>query len=63
MVVRKLGHHVTEEEVVSFCKEHMAHFKVPKSVVFADALPKNPSGKVLKRELRARYEKGAPGGA
>jgi fatty-acyl-CoA synthase len=57
VVVRKLGLEVTEEEVVSFCKEHMAHFKVPKSVVFTDALPKNPSGKVLKRELRARYEK------
>ncbi len=34
----------------------MAHFKVPKRVIFAEALPKNPSGKLLKRELRRRYE-------
>jgi fatty-acyl-CoA synthase len=33
----------------------MAHFKVPKAVVFVDALPKNPSGKLLKRELRTRF--------
>jgi fatty-acyl-CoA synthase len=34
----------------------MAPFKVPKRVLFTDALPKNPSGKLLKRELRKRYE-------
>jgi fatty-acyl-CoA synthase len=34
----------------------MAHFKVPKKVIFVDALPKNPSGKLLKRELRVAYE-------
>jgi fatty-acyl-CoA synthase len=33
----------------------MAHFKVPKRVIFVDALPKNPSGKLLKRELRQRF--------
>ena len=33
----------------------MAHFKVPKRVVFVDSLPKNPSGKLFKRELRQRY--------
>jgi fatty-acyl-CoA synthase len=32
----------------------MAHFKCPKRVVFSEALPKNPSGKLLKRELRGR---------
>ncbi len=37
----------------------MAHFKVPKRVIFVDALPKNPSGKLLKRELRQRYVGGS----
>ncbi|HWS75666.1 MAG TPA: acyl-CoA synthetase [Quisquiliibacterium sp.] len=56
VIVPKAGHTLTEDEVITFCKAHMAHFKVPKAVVIADALPKNPSGKLLKRELRTRYE-------
>ena len=57
VIVVKPGETLTEDDVIGFCKEHMAHFKVPKAVVFTDALPKNPSGKVLKREIRTRYEK------
>lgn len=56
VIVLRAGHTATEEDVVAFCKQNMAHFKVPKRVVFTDALPKNPSGKLLKRELRRRYE-------
>ena len=56
VVVPKAGHTLTEDEVIAHCKAHMAHFKAPKAVVFVDALPKNPSGKLLKRELRTRYE-------
>ena len=41
--------------VIAFCKAHMAHFKVPKKVILVDSLPKNPSGKLLKRELRTRF--------
>ncbi|WP_424888651.1 fatty acyl-CoA synthetase [Streptomyces sp. XH2] len=43
---------VTEEELVAYARERLAPFKVPKRVLFADALPRNASGKVLKRELR-----------
>ena len=57
VIVPKPGEAPTEDAVIGFCKEHMAHFKVPKAVVFIDALPKNPSGKVLKRDLRVRYGK------
>ncbi len=42
-------------EIISHCEAHLAKFKVPKQVVFAEALPKNPSGKVLKRDLRNQY--------
>jgi len=56
VIVPKAGAALTEDEVIAYCKAHMAHFKVPKAVVLSDALPKNPSGKVLKREIRNRYQ-------
>jgi len=55
VIVVKAGHQLTEVEVIAHCTEHMASFKSPKRVVFTDSLPKNPSGKLLKRELRLRY--------
>jgi long-chain acyl-CoA synthetase len=45
---------VTGDDIISFCKERLATFKVPKLIEFIDALPKNPQGKVLKRVLRDR---------
>ena len=55
-IVAKPGIDLTEAKVIEHCRAQMAHFKVPKKVIFVDALPKNPSGKLLKRELRTRYE-------
>ncbi|GAA1993827.1 acyl-CoA synthetase [Catenulispora subtropica] len=52
-VVVKPGMDLAPEEVVDFCRARLAGFKTPKRVVIVSALPKNPSGKVLKRELRA----------
>ncbi|MET0883491.1 MAG: long-chain fatty acid--CoA ligase, partial [Acidimicrobiales bacterium] len=43
---------VTPDELIEHCREQLAKFKVPKAVTVIDALPRNPSGKVLKRELR-----------
>ena len=43
----------TADELLDHCRVHLARFKVPKALTFLDALPRNPSGKVLKRELRA----------
>jgi len=51
-VVLKPGEKVSEQELIAFCAERLAKFKVPKAVEFIEALPRNPSGKVLKRELR-----------
>jgi long-chain acyl-CoA synthetase len=47
----------TAEEIVDLCKKHLADYKAPRVVEFVTELPKNPTGKILKRELRAR-EKG-----
>ncbi|MBX3634955.1 MAG: acyl-CoA synthetase [Rubrivivax sp.] len=52
VVVPKAGAALTEADVLAHCAAQLAPFKAPKRVVFADALPKNPSGKLLKRELR-----------
>jgi len=55
VVVVKSGQSLGEAEVLSHCAGHIASFKTPKRVVFAKTLPKNPSGKLLKRELRQSY--------
>jgi len=51
-VVLRDGSTATADELVEHCRGQLAKFKVPKDVLFLDALPRNPSGKVLKRELR-----------
>jgi acyl-CoA synthetase (AMP-forming)/AMP-acid ligase II len=52
------GTTATERELVDHCREQLAHFKCPKSVDIVDALPRNPTGKILKRDLRAPYWSG-----
>ncbi|WP_314033508.1 fatty acyl-CoA synthetase [Dietzia sp. CH92] len=52
VVVLKDGSRATEDEIIAGTREHLAPFKVPKRVVFVDELPRNQSGKLLKRELR-----------
>ena len=52
VVVPKAGQELTEEAVIAHCRQHLASFKVPKAVVLVESLPKNPSGKILKRSLR-----------
>jgi acyl-CoA synthetase (AMP-forming)/AMP-acid ligase II len=56
VVVPKKGQTLTEEEVIQYCKDHIASFKKPKSVAFMEALPRSPAGKVLKRVLREKWE-------
>jgi acyl-CoA synthetase (AMP-forming)/AMP-acid ligase II len=52
-VVMRADATASTDELIEHCRGQLARFKVPKAVVFVDALPRNPSGKVLKRELRA----------
>jgi fatty-acyl-CoA synthase len=56
IVVPKSGESIQEDEIINLCKENLAGFKVPKGVIFQDELPKNPSGKILKRNLREIYK-------
>jgi acyl-CoA synthetase (AMP-forming)/AMP-acid ligase II len=51
-VVTRAGHALDAGEVLAFCRERLANYKVPRQVVFRDCLPRNPAGKVLKRLLR-----------
>ncbi|GAB2673327.1 FadD3 family acyl-CoA ligase [Saccharopolyspora gloriosae] len=51
-VVARSGHALTEHDVLTFCRDHLANYKLPRHVEFRPALPRNPSGKVLKHELR-----------
>lgn len=54
-VVLKPGESATEAEIIAFCKEHLAHYKCPKSVDFLHELPKTGSGKIMKKTLRDLY--------
>ena len=58
VVVMAPGSDPTPEEIIEFSREQLAKFKCPTSVDFVDALPRNPSGKVLKKDLRAPYWEG-----
>jgi fatty-acyl-CoA synthase len=60
VVVLEEGQTASEEELKAFCGEHLARFKIPKKVVFAEALPYSSYGKVLKTELKKQYV--GPGG-
>jgi fatty-acyl-CoA synthase len=55
VVVVKPGQPLTEAEVIEFCQGKLARYKIPKSVVFVEALPRTAAGKVLKRELRETF--------
>jgi fatty-acyl-CoA synthase len=57
VIVPKAGQALTEEMVLAHCEQHLGSFKRPKAVVFATALPKNPSGKLLKRDLRQAHQR------
>lgn len=55
VVARKPGVELSEDDVIAYAREKVAAFKAPKSVDFIDALPRNASGKILRKDLRAPY--------
>jgi fatty-acyl-CoA synthase/long-chain acyl-CoA synthetase len=58
VVVKAPGAELDADGVMAFARAHLAGYKVPRSVSFVDELPKVPSGKILKRELREPFWKG-----
>jgi long-chain acyl-CoA synthetase len=56
-VVLKEGREASGDEIAAYCREHLADFKCPKTVRVVHALPKGPTGKVLKRELQALFQR------
>ncbi|MCA1754920.1 MAG: hypothetical protein LC641_09550 [Spirochaeta sp.] len=54
-VVTKEGETLNERDVLDFCVQNLAPYKVPKAVEFRDSLPKNATGKTLRKELRAGF--------
>ena len=59
LVIRRQDSGVSTDELVAFAREQLAGYKLPRSIEFVDDLPRTPTGKVLKRELRERYRAGA----
>jgi fatty-acyl-CoA synthase len=55
VVVARPGETITAEEILEYCTGRLARYKTPKSVVFVDELPRNPTGKILKRILREQH--------
>ena len=58
LVVLKPGATASETELIEFCREHLAHYKCPRSVSFIDALPRTATGKIQKNQLRKRFWEG-----
>ncbi len=58
VVVLKDGMEATEEEIISLCRENLASYKKPKSVEFRNELPRTPTGKIRKKDIREEYWKG-----
>ena len=61
VVALKSGQTATEDEIIEFVKERVAAYKYPRSVRFLDSLPKGPTGKILKKELKLQIGMGTPG--
>ena len=55
VVVKREGSDLDEDDVMEFAREHLASYKIPRSISWLDELPKTGSGKILKRELRQPY--------
>jgi acyl-CoA synthetase (AMP-forming)/AMP-acid ligase II len=56
-VVNRTGHQISKDELIQFSRARLAHYKCPKEIVVVDELPHSATGKVLRRELRVRFQR------
>src|SRR5205085_10599396 len=61
VVALKAGQSVTEADLIAYVKERVAAYKYPRTIRFLDTLPKGPTGKILKKELKQQLGVGATG--
>ncbi len=57
IIVLRPGKETSEEEIIKFCKTHLARYKCPTSVVFVDSIPRSSAGKVQKHKLKEIFSK------
>ncbi|MGA8806782.1 MAG: aromatic amino acid lyase [Thermoanaerobaculia bacterium] len=62
-IVRKKGYSATEAEIIAFCRQQLADYKIPGAILFVEAIPKSPTGKILKRVLRDEGRHAIPAAA
>jgi len=55
VLVARDGKKITLDELVAFCQPHLASFKIPRQMAYVDAMPRNPTGKILKKDLRSMF--------
>ncbi len=55
-IVLEEGAQVSEGEIKNYCEEKMANYKIPSTIIYIDEIPRTPTGKILKRELRQKLE-------
>jgi acyl-CoA synthetase (AMP-forming)/AMP-acid ligase II len=55
-LVREKDSKISEGEVQNYCEDKMAHYKIPSTIIFMDEIPRTPTGKILKRNLREKLE-------
>jgi fatty-acyl-CoA synthase len=56
VVKLKVGVSASEAEIMAYCKDNLSSFKVPKKIIFVEGLPKTPTGKILKRQMRESFK-------
>ncbi|MFO1112668.1 MAG: hypothetical protein U1E35_01910 [Rhodospirillales bacterium] len=56
IIVLRSGEKLDDRAVIEHCRKNLAAFKIPRRVIFVEELPKSPSGKLLKKDLRLRYQ-------